>query len=90
MKKVLTRRGFSFLEVISQCPVHYGRRIGITDPVEMIRWFQKQSVTIEKAREMSEQELSGKFVIGEFVDIEVPELTQLYAEQFEAASRESN
>jgi len=90
MKKALTRRGFAFVEVLSQCPVHYGRRIGISDPVEMMRWFQRQSVPIEKAREMSEQELSGKFVVGEFVDIEVPELTQSYAELFEAASRGSN
>jgi 2-oxoglutarate ferredoxin oxidoreductase subunit beta len=90
MKKVLTRKGFSFIEVISQCPVHYGRRIGITDPVEMMRWFQKQSVPVDKARELSEQELSGKFIIGEFVDTEVPELSQLYAELFEATNRESN
>jgi 2-oxoglutarate ferredoxin oxidoreductase subunit beta len=90
MKKALTRRGFAFVEVVSQCPVHYGRRIGISDPVEMMRWFQRQSVPIEKAREMSEQELSGKFVVGEFVDIEEPELTQLYAELFEATSRGSN
>lgn len=90
MKKALTRRGFAFVEVLSQCPVHYGRRIGITDPVDMMRWFQKQSVTVEKARGMSEQELSGKFVVGEFVDAEEPELTQLYAELFEAASRGSN
>lgn len=90
MKKALTRRGFAFVEVVSQCPVHYGRRIGVSDPVEMMRWFQRQSIPIEKAREMSEQELSGKFVVGEFVDIEAPELTQSYAELFEAASRGSN
>jgi len=90
MKKALTRSGFAFLEVLSQCPVHYGRRIGITDPVEMMRWFQKQSVTIEKAREMTEQELFGKFVVGEFVDVEAPELSKLYAELFEAANRDSN
>ncbi len=90
MKKALTRRGFAFVEVLSQCPVHYGRRIGISDPVEMMRWFQKQSVMTEKAREMSEQELTGKFVVGEFVDADAPELTQLYGELFEATSRESN
>jgi hypothetical protein len=76
MKKALTRNGFAFLEVLSQCPVHYGRRIGISDPVEMLRWFQKQSVTIEKARGMSEQDLAGKFVVGEFVDIEAPATTR--------------
>jgi len=90
MKKALTRQGFAFLEVLSQCPVHYGRRIGISKPVDMMRWFEKQSVTVEKAHEMSEQELSGKFVVGEFLDIQAPELTQLYAELFEAANRDSN
>ena len=90
MKKALTRKGFAFVEVLSQCPVHYGRRIGISNPVEMMRWFQKQSVPIEKARELSEQELSGKFVVGEFVDIEAPELTELYSEQFGAVKPESN
>jgi 2-oxoglutarate ferredoxin oxidoreductase subunit beta len=90
MKKALTRKGFAFLEVLSHCPVHYGRRIGISDPVEMLRWFQKQSVTIEKARGMSEQELAGKFVVGEFVDIEAPDLNQMYDQLFEAAKREPN
>ncbi len=88
MKKALTRKGFAFLEVLSHCPVHYGRRIGISDPVEMMRWFQKQSVTIEKARGMSEQELADKFVVGEFVDIDVPDLNQMYEQLFEAARRE--
>jgi len=90
MKKALKRRGFAFVEVISQCPIHYGRRAGFSNPVDMMRWFQKQSVTIERASEMSEQELSGKFVVGEFVNIEAPELTGLYAELFEATNRESN
>jgi 2-oxoglutarate ferredoxin oxidoreductase subunit beta len=90
MKKALTRNSFALLEVLSQCPVHFGRRIGITDPVEMMRWFQKQSVTIEMAQGMTEQELSDKFVVGEFQDVEAPELTRLYSELFEAASRDSN
>jgi 2-oxoglutarate ferredoxin oxidoreductase subunit beta len=90
MKKALTRKGFAFLEVLSHCPVHYGRRIGISDPVQMMRWFQRQSVTIEKARGMSEQELAGKFVVGEFVDIDAPDLNQMYEQLFEAAKRESD
>jgi 2-oxoglutarate/2-oxoacid ferredoxin oxidoreductase subunit beta len=90
MSRVLTRNGFAFLEVLSHCPVHFGRRIGITNPVEMMLWFQRQSVTVEKSQEMTTEELSGKFVVGKFQDIEVPELTGLYAELFEAASRESN
>jgi len=90
MKKALTRKGFAFLEVLSHCPVHYGRRIGISDPVQMMRWFQRQSITIEKARGMSEQELTDKFVVGEFVDIDAPDLNQMYEQLFEAAKRESD
>ena len=90
VEKALTRNGFAFIEVLSHCPVHFGRRIGITDPVEMMRWFQKESVTIEKAEGMTGKELSGKFVVGEFQDVEAPELTGLYAELFEATSRDSN
>jgi 2-oxoglutarate ferredoxin oxidoreductase subunit beta len=90
MKKALTRKGFAFLEVLSHCPVHYGRGIVISDPVEMLRWFQKHSITIEKARGMGEHELAGKFVVGEFVDVEAPDLNQMYEQLFEAAKHEPN
>jgi hypothetical protein len=39
---------------------------------------------------MSEQELAGKFVVGEFIDIEAPDLNQMYEQLFEAAKREPN
>jgi hypothetical protein len=39
---------------------------------------------------MSEQELVGKFVVGEFVDIEAPDLNQMYEQLFEAAKHEPN
>ena len=39
---------------------------------------------------MSERELSGKFVVGEFAGTEAPELSQLYVELFKVASLDSN
>jgi 2-oxoglutarate ferredoxin oxidoreductase subunit beta len=84
MKKTLRRRGFSFIEIVSQCPVRYGHRVGMEEPKKMMCWFRDSSITLEKARGMSEGELKGKFIVGEFVDFEAPELTEEYKKLFEA------
>lgn len=78
MKKGLLKKGFSFIEVISQCPVQYGAFVGIKDPAEMLHIFRKISVPFEKAKNMSREELEGKIVIGEFVDIERTGLAEAY------------
>ncbi|MCS7125021.1 MAG: thiamine pyrophosphate-dependent enzyme [Candidatus Bathyarchaeota archaeon] len=78
MKKGLLKKGFSFIEVISQCPVQYGTFVGIRDPAEMLHIFRKISVPFEKAKNMSREELEGKIVIGEFVDIERTGLAEAY------------
>ncbi len=41
IKTALKRKGFSFIEMISQCPTAYGRRTKSGGPVEMIEWFKK-------------------------------------------------
>ena len=68
IKKALNKNGFSFIEVVSQCPTAYGRRAGFKSPVEMLKWFRDSSIHIEKAKNRSEEELEAKIVIGEFVD----------------------
>ncbi|MDK2914306.1 MAG: 2-oxoglutarate/2-oxoacid ferredoxin oxidoreductase subunit beta [Thermococcaceae archaeon] len=73
IKKALQVKGFSLVEVVSQCPVQFGRRNRMKEPAEMLRWFLKNSVPISKAKKMSPEELEGKFVIGEFVNRERPE-----------------
>jgi len=70
IKKALNKKGFSLIEVISQCPVQFGRRNGIKSPSEMLKQFLKNSVSIKKAKELGPEGLEGKIVVGEFVDIE--------------------
>ncbi|RLE54107.1 MAG: 2-oxoacid:ferredoxin oxidoreductase subunit beta [Candidatus Methanomethylicota archaeon] len=76
IKKALNKNGFSFIEVVSQCPTAYGRRAGFKSPVEMLKWFRDNSIHTEKAKNMSEEELEGKIVIGEFVDREAKGLSE--------------
>lgn len=76
IKKGITKRGFAFIEAVSQCPVQYGKVSKIGNAVDILRNFKKCSVTIEKARKMSDDALKDKLVVGEFVDIEKAELTE--------------
>jgi 2-oxoglutarate ferredoxin oxidoreductase subunit beta len=67
IKKALQRTGFSFIEVLSTCPTHYGRRNQNPTAIGMLRALRQNCVTIEHARTMSPAELAGKTLIGEFV-----------------------
>jgi len=73
IKKGIQRRGFSFIEVLSQCPTQYGRRNKIGDGVQMMKWLKESSVRRENAGKVPEADLKDKFLIGEFVDIEKAE-----------------
>ena len=70
--------GFSFVDVVSQCPVQYGKVIGKrNDPVSMLMSFKENSVTKAAAEGKSSEELKGRIVVGELVNVEgVPELTE--------------
>jgi len=72
ISKALKRRGFSMLEIISQCPVQYGRRAGLNSAVEMMEWQRDNTVTDEKAKGLSQEELQGKIRIGVLVDRQAP------------------
>ena len=75
IKKGLTKKGFSLIEVVTQCPVQFGRASKLGGAVEMLKHFKSNSVRIEKTKKMDPAELLGKIVVGEFVDIEKPELS---------------
>jgi 2-oxoglutarate ferredoxin oxidoreductase subunit beta len=71
MAEALQRRGFRFIEVLSPCPPIYGRRNRMARGVDMMRYFQKQSVTrhFEDAKG-AEIRLGGKILVGKFADKE--------------------
>jgi 2-oxoglutarate ferredoxin oxidoreductase subunit beta len=67
IKKALQTPGFRFVEVVTHCPTAYGRRAGFKDVGEMLKHFRESAVRVEQAERMSEEELEGKIVVGEFV-----------------------
>jgi 2-oxoglutarate ferredoxin oxidoreductase subunit beta len=73
MQRALNHKGFSLIEIISQCPTHYGRyALRSGDPVTLMEWIDAQTVTRKQAEGMSAEELDGKLILGEFLTIDRP------------------
>jgi len=70
IREGLAKEGLSFIEVITQCPAIFGRRLGMEDGRRMLHWFRENSVHISKAKDMDDKVLAGKIVVGEFVNVE--------------------
>lgn len=70
IKKMLQKKGFSFVEVLAQCPEIYGRYNKMRSGLEMMSWFKRASV-VENFTDPSKAEISAdKIPVGEFVDVE--------------------
>jgi len=76
IKKGIQNKGFSFIEVLAQCPTQYGRRNKLGDAVGMMEWLKANSIPREKAEKMPPEELKGKFIIGELYTDTRPEFSE--------------
>lgn len=87
VKEAVKTRGFAFVEVVSQCPVMFGRRAGFKNVKEMLEWFKTNSVRLEETEKMSEKELASKIFVGTFVRREAPTLTDVVYATIEEAKK---
>jgi 2-oxoglutarate ferredoxin oxidoreductase subunit beta len=85
VEKAIQKRGFSLVEVLSNCHVHFGRRNNMNGPVVMMQWLRDNSVTVDKAKQMSTTALEGKLSIGVLADIDRPSYSELYKKVCEQA-----
>ena len=74
IKKAIQKKGFSLIEVVSQCPVQYGKVTKMGKALDILRHYKQNSVKFEKAATLDKESLTGKIVVGELVDVEKPEL----------------
>lgn len=78
--KGIRHKGLSFIDAMCDCVSLYGRLNKLGDAASMMKRWEKLSVSVAKAREMSSQELKDKIVYGEFVDNnDLLEYTERYA-----------
>lgn len=86
IKKAIQKKGFAFIEVISQCPVQLGRKMGIGNAVRMLEDYKKRSISINEAKKISSEELKGRIIVGEFVDRDKPEMVEEVTRMIQKAS----
>jgi len=76
--KAIEHRGFSVVEVMANCHTSYGRMNKFATPVDMLRWMKDSAVSVARAKDMSEEELEGKFTRGVIRERRMPEFIEVY------------
>jgi 2-oxoglutarate ferredoxin oxidoreductase subunit beta len=89
IKKAIGKKGFSFIEVVTQCPVQYGRKTGSGSAVQMLEEYKTQSISVREAAKLSKEDLRGRIVVGELVDEEKPEFLEEIGKLVKRASGET-
>ncbi len=71
ISEALEHKGFSLVEAISNCHTYFGRLNREGDAVAMIQMYKEKSVMLAKAKKMTDEELKGKYVIGNLHNDEI-------------------
>lgn len=86
--RAIRHHGFSVVEILSQCPTHFGRRNGSPTAVEMLSVFKEG--TVKHGSRLAE-EYPDRVTRGVFVEnTERPEYCDAYAASVRAAGFEAN
>jgi 2-oxoglutarate ferredoxin oxidoreductase subunit beta len=84
IEKALQKKGFTFIEVISPCPTLYDRYNRHGEGLDVMKLYREISVIRNFTDPMkAEIDYRTRIVLGEFVDEEKPEFTDLLAQQAE-------
>ena len=82
MVEALHHKGFSFVEIVSPCPVYYGRRNRLGEAVDELRYYRENTV-VENFAPLEELDLAlnDRIVVGTFVEKERPTFMDLITEK---------
>ncbi|MGI6576409.1 MAG: 2-oxoacid:ferredoxin oxidoreductase subunit beta [bacterium] len=86
--KGIAHKGFSFIEVVTQCPTYYGRKNKFGSPVDMLNWQKEHAIPVQAAAKLPPEKLAGKFLIGLFHCSEEPEYTEQYQALIDRLAKE--
>jgi len=78
IEEALTRRGFSFVEVLAPCPTGYGRR-NREKPLDSLKIYQERTITRNGANPAEVTlDFHRGITLGKFVDLERPTFLDAY------------
>ncbi len=81
LKKAVEHKGFSVVEVTSNCPTCFGRRNKMGSPVKMMQLLKDNAVRLKNWEEMPPEERTGKFPVGIFEESQREEYTARYQKE---------
>ena len=76
MKDAILNKGFSFIEICSQCPTSYGKRVGMREGIDQLKDFRDNSIDIKKTAQLKDDEIENKFIVGKFAERNRIEFTE--------------
>ncbi len=84
--KAVLHKGFSVVEVMSQCPTYFGRKNKIGGPIEMLDYYKNNTVPVGSK---NGEEIENVIERGIFVQKDVPEYCMEYDKIIEKAMGKS-
>lgn len=84
IKEAFLKKGFSFIEILSSCPVNYGRR-NKEKPFDTLKLYQEKTI-IKNGADPSELDIDFEkgVILGKFVDLEKPTFLDRYNKIYRA------
>jgi len=80
IEKGIRKKGFSVVEVMSNCHVQFGRRNKMGDPITMLNWLKDHAISKAEGSSMPPDSLHDKFTIGILADEDKPNYIETYEE----------
>ena len=89
--EAVSHEGFSFIEIIAQCPTQAGRLMyGISDPGDLLDLLKDKTISIKRGQDKSKEEWKGKITIGTlFHDTERTEFSKRYFGMVERSGKDA-
>lgn len=82
-------KGFSVVEAVSTCPISFGRYNNMPKPADMLLWLRDNTVTVQQAAKMSEEQLVDKIIVGKHYESQAVEYCEEMARLLADASEKA-
>lgn len=74
----IAKRGFSVVDIYSNCHTYFGRFNKEGDAVAMIQWMKKHAMPIQAAKKLPPEKMKDKFITGLIHETDATEFTEEY------------
>jgi 2-oxoglutarate ferredoxin oxidoreductase subunit beta len=78
IKEGIENKGFSLIEVFSQCPTYEGKWNRRGDAASIMKYYKQNTYPVARAESMSDEDKKGKFPVGVIYHEEKSEFLQEY------------